>query len=472
MRILLVRPPRPPQAITLGAFMFGEPIGLEIVYAVLSPSHEVRILDMMVEPGDIAAVCREWMPDVVGLTSLCIDVVAVLDLARQVKAHDPAIITVAGGTQAYFDPAAFQDPAIDHIMVYTTRQNLLALFGCLAQRQPVPMIDGVLSAVHDYRTTGVPGRNEAIPPDRTATARYRQHYSYFGFKPCALMQTSQGCRRQCHFCLRWRLEGETEQNLPMDAVTRQIAAIKEPAIMIFDNDFLHDTNRLNALCDWLEETDTRKHFICYGSVYSIVHNAEAIARFARNGLRAVLVGYESFSEAELKTYRKGISTDDNLKAARILKACRIDAWASFIMHPDWTADDFARFRQYARQLKPEISSLTPLTPFYSSPLYEQYAERLLFKREDYTKWSFGQVSIRPSRMPLAAYYRQVLLTNLYINFFMNNAVYIVRRFGVAALLRILPGSIRLSFRYLKLMREATNGTAESKPATGSAKGDS
>ncbi|HAS82330.1 MAG TPA: B12-binding domain-containing radical SAM protein [Verrucomicrobia bacterium] len=466
MRILLVRPPRPPQSITLGAFMYGEPIGLEIVYAVLSPHHEVRILDMMVEPCDIAEVCREWTPDVVGLTSLCIDVVAVLDLARQVKTHAPGIITVAGGTQAYFDPASFHDPAIDHIMVYTTRQNLLVLFGCLAQRQPVPMIDGVQSAEQDYRSTGVAGRNEAIAPDRTSTALYRQHYSYFGFKPCALMQTSQGCRRQCHFCLRWRLEGATEQNLPMDAVTRQIAEIEEPAIMIFDNDFLHNADRLNTLCDWLEETGTHKHFICYGSVHSIVHNTEAVARFARHGLRAVLVGYESFSEDELKTYRKGISTDDNLRAARILKSCRIDAWASFIMHPDWTAEDFARFRKYVRRLKPDISSLTPLTPFFSSPLYEQYADRLLFAREDYTKWSFGQVSIRPSRMPLDAYYRSVLLTNLYINFFMNNAVYIVRRFGLSALLRILPGSIRLSLRYIRLMHEARNETSLIRLGTG------
>jgi hypothetical protein len=124
------------------------------------------------------------------------------------------------------------------------------------------------------------------------------------------------------------------------------------------------------------------------------------------------------------------------------------------MHPDWTANDFRAFRRYVRMLHPEISSLTPLTPFFSLPLYAQYQDRLLFPREDYTKWSFGQVSIKPANMSLPAYYRQVLFTNLYINFFMNNAIYIVRKFGFAALWRILPGSLRLSVRYMKLMKQA------------------
>lgn len=457
MRVLLVRPPRPPQSITLGAFMFCEPIGLEVVYAVLSAEHDVRILDMMVDHCDIADVCRAWSPDVVGLTSLCIDVVAVLDISRQVKAYDANIVTVVGGTQTYFDPDAFFDSAVDHVMEYTTKENLKRLFRSISAGTGVPSIDGVRSAVHDYAATGVEGRNEYILPDRSSTSQYRKHYSYFGYKPCAIMQTSQGCRRKCQFCLRWRLEGSPETYQPLDVITGQIAEIEEPSIMIFDNDFLHSADRLHALCDWLEKSKTRKNFICYGSVHSILHNAAAVSRFAKYGLRAVLVGYESSSDAELAVYQKGTTADDNLKVARILKQNHIDAWASFIMHPDWTAKDFGAFRRYVRLLHPEISSLTPLTPFYSLPLHEQYHDRLLFPHDDYTKWSFGQVSILPSQMSLAAYYRQVLLTNLYINFFMNNAVYIVRKFGFGALWRILPGSIKLSLRYLKLMREARAG---------------
>ena len=36
MKILLVRPPRIKQAITVSNFMFSEPLGLEMIYGVFS----------------------------------------------------------------------------------------------------------------------------------------------------------------------------------------------------------------------------------------------------------------------------------------------------------------------------------------------------------------------------------------------------------------------------------------------------
>ena len=49
MKILLVRPPRIKQAITLSNFMFSEPLGLEMIYSVFEQNHTVEIFDMMIE---------------------------------------------------------------------------------------------------------------------------------------------------------------------------------------------------------------------------------------------------------------------------------------------------------------------------------------------------------------------------------------------------------------------------------------
>ena len=192
MKILLVRPPRIKKAITIGEFMFCEPIGLEALYAVLKEKHTVRILDMMIDKVDIVSECRDWKPDLVGLTSLCVDVGNVLAIARQIKNHDKGITTLVGGTQAYVEPAAFHDEAIDHVMQYTTTKNLLQLVETLEEGNAIRPIDGIESKKLKFKSTGVAGRNEYIVPDITSTERYRKHYSYFGFRPCAIMQTSHG----------------------------------------------------------------------------------------------------------------------------------------------------------------------------------------------------------------------------------------------------------------------------------------
>jgi radical SAM superfamily enzyme YgiQ (UPF0313 family) len=451
MKILLVRPPRIKQSVTLGELMFCEPIGLEIVYAVLKDRYDIRILDLMVEGSSLEAEYRSFEPDIVGITSLCIDVNAVKNIAEAVKAIKPEIVTVVGGTQAFFNPGAFFCDSIDHVMRFTTRNNLNLLFDTLAAGQEPPLIDGIHSRINGFKSTECFGRNEYITPDRSSTRKYRQHYSYLGYKPCAIMQTSLGCSKNCDFCLRWRLEGKTEQDIDLNIIIDQIKEIEEPSIMIYDNDFLNNRDRLEAFCDLLEKNGIRKNFICYASVKSITSHPDTIRRVARNGLRAVLVGYESFSQSEMEAYKKKSTVEDSYKASALLKELGIDCWASFILHPDWDKEDFRSFRRFIRRLEPEISTFSPLTPFSNLPLYEHYKGRLLFGIEDYEQWSFGKVSIRPSRMSLRRYYYEMVKTILYVNLFMNSTSYMVKRFGIATLLRLFKGSIKILPVYLKLV---------------------
>lgn len=454
MKILLVRPPRIKQAITLGELMFSEPIGLEIVYAVLENKYDIKILDLMVEENSLEKELLGFKPDIVGITSLCIDVNAVKNIAQKVKALRPDVVTVVGGTQAYFNHQAFFCDSIDHVMKYTTRDNLSQLFDALAARQDIPFIDGVHSKGNSYQSTLCFGRNEYIVPDRSSTQKYREHYSYLGYKPCAIMQTSLGCSKNCDFCLRWRLEGKAEQDIGLDIIINQIKEIEEPSIMIFDNDFLNNKARLEAFCDMLEKNHIKKNFICYASVKSIISHPETIKRVAKNGLRAVLVGYETFSQEEMDTYKKKSTVEDSYKASAILKELGVDCWASYMLHPDWDTKDFKSFREFIRRLKSEISTFSPLTPFPNLPLYDKYKDRLLFDVDDYEQWSFGKVTIRPSKISLRRYYYEMVKTILFVNLFMNSTFYMIKRFGVSTLFRLFIGSAKVLPMYLKLMIKA------------------
>jgi radical SAM superfamily enzyme YgiQ (UPF0313 family) len=148
-----------------------------------------------------------------------------------------------------------------------------------------------------------------------------------------------------------------------------------------------------------------------------------------------------------------------VEASKLLKQWGVDAWASFMMSPDWDVPDFRKFRRYIRLLRPEISSCTPFTPFHGLPYYEEYKDRLIYRKEDYEMWSFGMVSVLPSRMSIRRYYWEVLKTNFYINLFMNNLGYLIRKFGWSAMYRILGGSLRIGRKYFGLMRSAPSARA-------------
>ncbi|KJS22967.1 MAG: radical SAM protein [Clostridiaceae bacterium BRH_c20a] len=451
MRILLVRPKRRKKSITLGEFMFSEPLGLECIAAILRDKHEVKILDLMVGKEDFSQELIGFKPQIVGFTSLCVDVRGVKELALKTKEIDERVIILAGGTQAFLAPENFFCGEIDHIVKYTTQDNIRKLFYYLENGEKVPLIDGVHSRENSFQSTDVSGINEYITPDREATEKYRSHYTYFGYQPCALLQTSRGCSSHCSFCLRWKIEGGQEQDEPMENIIAQIQRIAEPSIMIIDNNFLYSQERLENFCHLLESDNIQKNFICYASVESIIHHRETLNRLSKNGLRACLVGYESFKAEELAGYNKKATIKENILAAEILKELGIACWASFILNPDWNTKDFLQFRKYVKELAPEISTLTPLTALPGTLLYNKYKERILFAPDDYDQWSFSVVSIKPSKLSLRHYYFEVLKTNLYVNLLLNNPSYVIQQFGLGTVLRLIKGSLKFLLIYIKLM---------------------
>ena len=461
MKILLVRPPRIKHAITVSDFMFAEPLGLEMIYGQLEEHHMVEIFDMMVEKGSLTSKMATYLPNVVGITSLCIDVDAVLNLCREAKTFNTNTMTMVGGTQAFLNSMSFADTSVDYIFEFVDEGNLKALFAILEfvtndpQEQEIEekiaLIPGIRTRYKGFASNGVKGRNKYLFPNRESTSSYRMKYSYFGYKPAAIMEYGTGCEKGCEFCLRWRIEGSDENLLDRNLIRADLEAIKEPTIMLVDNDFFASEQKIRTFFDLVRELKLQKNFIVYASVKGILSYASLVREFKELGLKAVLVGYESFNDAELSVYRKKSDTHDNLKAARLLEKLGIDVWASFIAHPDWSNEDFKKLRSIVKQLKPQISSINPLTPFPKLPLYDKYKDRLLYPSDDYKSWSFGQVMIRPSKLSLRGYYYELLLTNLYVNLVVNRKTEMLKRYGFRRIFSLIVGSSRTFLRYCRLM---------------------
>jgi len=265
------------------------------------------------------------------------------------------------------------------------------------------------------------------------------------------MEFGTGCAKRCEFCLRWRIEGSKENLIDRNLIRKDLAAILEPTIMLVDNDFFASEQKIRTFLGLVKELKLQKNYIVYASVKGIITYEPLVKEFKELGLKAVLVGYESFNDAELSDYRKKSDTHDNLKAARILEQLGIDAWASFIAHPDWSKEDFRKLRSTVSLLKPQISSINPLTPFPDLPLYQKYKNRLLYPKGDYQSWSFGQVMIRPSKLSLRGYYYELLLTNLYVNLVANRKTEMIKRYGFIRVIKLAAGSVWNFLRYCRLM---------------------
>ncbi len=428
MRVLLVRPWVNKKITTVKNFLFGEPLGIECVSTVLKEQgHEVLLVDFMIETkGKLEPYLKEFTPQVVGVSSQCTDVENVLLIARQTKQFNPDIAVMVGGVQATCFPHSFFVPEVDYVFKSTIRDNIMEMMEEIESKRSPRAIEGVYSRALEFINDGEFCYNEYIAPDRESTARYREKYQYIGFQPCAVIQTAYGCRNRCRFCVRWKLEGPALREAPIEEIVDQIQALDEPYVMVCDNDFLINEERLLRFMDLLEERDIQKKYMCYGSVNSILEKPHIFERLARCGLMAVIIGYEAFADDKLKSYDKAATVDQNIEATRLLQQQGIACWGSFIIDPDWSKKDFRRLLSYIRQVKPELVTFSPLVPHPMTSLYDEYKDRLIYPKEDYEKWNFGDVLVYPSQMGLKSYYFQVMMLALKVNMRWSSLRYVRR----------------------------------------------
>jgi radical SAM superfamily enzyme YgiQ (UPF0313 family) len=406
MKILLIQPYSSSDLMDR-VYLF-EPLALEYLGAGAKlDGHEVRLLDARID-RDISAAVREFRPGVVGLTGFTSHVNIIRDIAGQVKVIDPETCVIVGGHHATVRPGDFNDPRIDYIVigegVFTFRELLAVVGGTMDLRQvrgvAVPSPEGLLmTSPRPYTAL------DDLPlPDRSLTAPYRHNYFSEWFKPLASIRTSLGCTARCTFCALWGITGGKYLRRDPQRVIEELQGIVEENIFFCDDESMCDTKRMEQLAQLIEAAGIRKNYFLYARVDTIVKHPELFATWRRIGLAQVFVGMEDFSDARLKAMNKGVTTSQQEEATRILDRLGIIMYASFMVDPDYTQEDFAALKSYVRRLKLKYATFTVMTPLPGTELHETVKERLLTTRPELYDMVHALV---PTRLPLPEFYREL-----------------------------------------------------------------
>ena len=449
MKILLVEPAK--AAVTLGGedFSVYEPLALEYVAAGVAGDHDVRILDLRLE-NNLPQVLQEFSPDIVGITAYTVHVNTVRAHFQTIKAWNPEVLTVVGGHHATIVPEDFASPAIDLIVmgegVFTFRE-IVARF---EQGQGFHGIPGI-AFQKDGRLVkseySLANDLDIFPfPERSLTARYRKHYYSEWMRPLASIRTSKGCPFRCNFCALWKIAGGRYLRRDPAAIVEELACIDEEYVFFADDESLVDVQRMMALARLIKETGLNKKFFLYGRSDTITKNPDLLAQWREIGLERVFVGLEFFREQDLAFIRKGSTLDDNRRAVRILQDLGIEIYASFIVRPEFTRQDFAEFRQYCRDLELTFASFAVLTPLPGTDFYAEVESQLITRNYDFYDFLH---TVLPTELPLKEFYAEY--AHLYRGAIpLARSAAVLKRFPM----REVPPTLLKSFRLLISLRNA------------------
>ncbi len=138
------------------------------------------------------------------------------------------------------------------------------------------------------------------------------------------------------------------------------------------------------------------------SSLDIAFDEEALSLARESGCQDLFIGFETiYPEKLAKTSVKGIaSTDDYLTAIRNIKAHGIRVTGAFILGFDYyTHRDYLRLIAFLARARLHLVSLTILTPFPGSALYERLKHEGRIINFDWRKYdSLQHVVFKPKHM--------------------------------------------------------------------------
>jgi len=416
VKILLVQPsPFEPGRLGLeNVLWLSEPVALTSLAAMV-PEHEVRLLDMRLEPeSELNRVLLEFRPDLVGTTAMttdCYQSKAVLAIAKGTLGA--GCFTIVGGHHPTMAAADYEEPDVDAVCVgegEETFQELVKHLSSGGDPRKLHAIRGLRfrdergtwvttlkrPQVRDLDTFPAPAR--ALIPER-----YRKQYFFSVASPMASIFTSRGCSFDCNFCAIWEFYERRTRYMSARVICDRLEQIEEDFVFFLDDNFLTNKKRLEQLCDEIESRKIRKFFGTQGRTDFIADNPELMRRLRDAGLCMVLSGYESNDDDALAALQKSSTRQQNLRAAEVLRSLGIVSTGIFMVRPDFEEKDFDALWATINELGIGIPLVTILTPLPGTQLYHKRKDELLTR--DVRLFDLLH-AVLPTRLPRRRFYEK------------------------------------------------------------------
>jgi hopanoid biosynthesis associated radical SAM protein HpnJ len=311
-------------------------------------------------------------------------------VAEALKAENPALLVGMVGAKVAVEPdrSLLASPAID----FVAREEFDFTIAEVAEGRPLASVDGL-----SYRDSGgqvahTPDRQILADMDRLpfVTPVYhrdlRAEDYYIGYlrHPYLSFYTGRGCRSRCTFCL-WpqTVGGHLYRTRSVGHVLDEAALVPQlfPQVkeLFFDDDtFTDDRPRAEAIARGLGRL---------GLTWSCNAKAnvprETLKVLRDNGLRLLLVGYESGSQQILINIKKGLRVE---RARRFAADCRdlgITVHGTFILGlPGETEETIQETIRFAREVNPHTIQVSVAAPYPGTELYRQARENGWLPEDD------------------------------------------------------------------------------------------
>ncbi|MBS4012783.1 MAG: cobalamin-dependent protein [Bacteroidetes bacterium] len=432
MKILLINTPRSPfngilqyapeeAKPFIHKKLIGPPLGL-LTLAAAVKDYEVIVFDTKAEydlfPDTpelkklVEKLIIEHQPDIVGTTVITSELYYGKEILQTVKSINPNITTIIGGQYVNIRLEECYDKDIDIAIQGHGGQKLREISLAKEKGMSLKNIPGIHinNGVGFEKTQGVEKAWDAagenfIMPDRKLLERWRQAYRVQSApSPTTYLYTSLGCPFKCTFCSIWKENCGAYYKRNIHSIIEELISIDYDIVRFADANTIVDISFIDELFSQIEKHGIKKEYIMDIRADVAVNNPKLIEKLAKNGLKVVICGFESYKEAELNKYNKSSSASYIEQAIELFHDNGIMLRGNYVIPTNYTPEDFKAMSDYAGQHKVAYAGYTVLTPMPGTDYYDEVKNDIIDK--DLRKYNFFN-AVLPTYLPLEEFYREV-----------------------------------------------------------------
>ncbi len=191
------------------------------------------------------------------------------------------------------------------------------------------------------------------------------------YLPLHLIETSRGCRFNCHFCSVRSFYGNEVFHRPVQDVADEIARLKSSFVFFADDNIAAHPEEARKLFRAIKPLGIR-----WASQASLTSATDPgfLDEMAQSGCTATVIGLESINPATLRQMNKGWSSDLG-QIEKLLDAYRqrnIMVYATFVFgYPQDTVASIKETVDFALAQKFFMANFNMLLPFPGTPVYNE-----------------------------------------------------------------------------------------------------
>jgi len=375
------------------------PIWLAYATGVLQEEHEVRLVDAPAwgwEREDIVNDVRKFEPDLLVIDSSFPSLDNDISVAELIKQHSPqAKIVLVGPPASQFPDRILASQGIDIVARWEYDFTIREVAERIAKNVSLEGIEGI-SYKDDGKVVHNPDREftnsedlDKIPFVSQIYKKYLNIRDYFlgnSLYPEVQIFTGRGCPFRCTFCSwpqtlmgrKYRVRSIANVLDELEWIQGNLAQVKE--VFFEDDTFTIDRNRVLA---FTEEYNRRSLTTTWACNARVGLDYEVLKQMKRANCRLLIVGYESGSDAILKSIKKGITVDEIKQFAKDARKAGLLINGDFIIGlPGETKETIEMTRRLITEIEPDILQVSVASPFPGTEFYEWARERGYLLTED------------------------------------------------------------------------------------------